>query len=97
MVNLKVNKLRMMAAASVVVFALASAPANAHHGHDILGPAVAFIALGALFHHGHHGHYGHYGHRRHYGHYRPHQYKRHRRHSHSHGGYHKPRRKHYNH
>jgi len=96
MVNLKVNKLRMMAAASVVVFALASAPASANHGHDILGPAVAFIALGALFHHGHHGHHGrHYG--RHYGHHRPHHYKHHRRHSQSHGGYHKPRRKNYSH
>jgi hypothetical protein len=97
MVNLKVNKLRMMTAASVVVFTLASAPASAHHGHNIVGPAVAFIALGALLHHGHHGrHYGgHYG--GHYGHYRPHRYKHHRRHSHSHGGYHKKRRKHYKH
>ncbi len=96
MVNLKVNKLRMMAAASVVVLTLASAPASAHHGHNIVGPAVAFIALSALFHHGHHGHYGrHYG--GHYGHYRPHRYKHHRRHSHSHGGYHNKRRKHYKH
>lgn len=92
MVNLKVNKLRMMAAASVVVFALVSAPASANHGHDIVGPAVAFIALSALFHHGHHGHHG-----RHYGHQRPHHYKHHRRHSYSHGGYHNKRRKHYNH
>ena len=61
MVNLKVNKLRMIAAASVVVFALASAPASANHGHDIVGPAVAFIALSALFHHGHQGHHGHHG------------------------------------
>ena len=92
MVNLKANKLRMMAASSMVVFALASAPASAHHGHNIVGPAVAFIALSALFHHGHHGHHG-----RLYGHHRPHHYKHHRRHSHSHGGYHKKRRKHYNH
>jgi hypothetical protein len=83
----------MMAAASVVVFTLASAPASAHHGHDIVGPAVAFIALSALFHHGHYQSH----HRHHYGHYRPHHYKHRRRHSHSHGGYHKPRRKHYNH
>jgi len=95
MVNLKVNKLRMMAATSVVVFALASAPASADHGHSIVGPAVAFIALSTLFHHGHHGHHGYRGHG--YGHHRPHRYKHHRRHSHSHGGYHKQRRKHYNH
>lgn len=97
MVKLTVNKLGMMAAATVVVFTLASAPANAHRSHDIVGPAVAFIALSTLFHHSHHGHhYGrHYG--RHYGHHRPHHYRHHRRHSHSHGGYHKPRRKHYNH
>ncbi len=95
MVNLKVNKLRMIAAASVVVFALASAPASANHGHDIVGPAVAFIALSALFHHGHQSHHGHQG--RHYGHHQPHHYKHHRRHSYSHGGYHNKRRKHYNH
>jgi len=83
----------MMAAASVIVFALASAPASANHGHNIVGPAVAFIALGALLHHGHFQSH----HRHHYGHYRPHRYKHHRRHSHSHGGYHKKRRKHYNH
>ena len=99
MVNLKVNKLGMMAAASVVVFTLASTPASANHGHNIIGPAVAFIALGALLHHGHHGHYRHHGRHygRHYGHYRPHRYKHHRRHSYSHGGYHNKRRKHYKH
>ena len=88
-----------MAAASVVVLTLASAPASAHHGHNIIGPAVAFIALGALLHHGHQRHHGHYGRHygRHYDHYRPHRYKHHRRHSHSHGGYHSKRRKHYNH
>jgi hypothetical protein len=92
MVNLKLNKLRMMAAASVAVFSLASAPASANHGHDFVGPAVAFIALSALFHHGHQGHHG-----RHYGHHQPHHYKHHRRHSYSHGGNHNKRRKNYSH
>jgi hypothetical protein len=81
-----------MAATSLVVLALASAPANAHHGHNYVAPLAAFIAFNALFHHNHHNrhrHYGHGGHGGHQGH------KHHRRHSHSHGGYHKPRRKHY--
>ncbi len=92
MVNLKLNKLHMVAAGSVVLLALSSAPASANHNHSIVGPAVAFIALSTLFHHNHHGH--HYGHNRSYGHNR-HHYKRHRRHSYSHGGYHNPRRKHH--
>ena len=95
MVNLTRNKLGLIAAGSALVLALGSAPAKAHHGHSIVGPAVAFIALGALLHHGHHQHHGHYS-RHYYRHHRPH-YKRHRRHSYSHGGYYHPRRKHYKH
>ena len=103
MIKHGVNKVRIMAASSLVVLALASAPANAHHGHNYVAPLAAFIAFSALVNHHHyrshgHGHgyrYGHGpGHR--YGHVPGHRYghKHHRRHSHSQGGYHKPR-KHY--
>ena len=79
------NKFRVVAGGSLLVLALASAPASAHHDYSIVGPAVAFIALGALFHHGHHSHNGYGGHN--YGHQRRH-YKPYRRHSRSYGGYH---------
>jgi len=92
MVNLRRNKLGLIAAGSVLVLALASTPAKAHDDYSIVGPAVAFITLGALLHHSHYSHHGHYGH--HYRRHQPH-YKRHRRHSYSHGGYRKPRHKHY--
>ncbi len=91
MINQGVNKIGIMAAGGLVVLALASAPASANHGHGIVGPAVAFLAFSALFHHGHRHHYGHS-----HGHNRPH-YKQNRRHSRSHGGYYKPRSKHYKH
>ncbi|MCP4875151.1 MAG: hypothetical protein GY896_06705 [Gammaproteobacteria bacterium] len=91
MVKQGVNKLRIATAGSLLMLALVSVPANAHHNQNIVGPAIAFLTLGALLHHGHHSHYNHhYNHRRH--HYKP----RHRR-SHSHGGYHNPRPKHYRH
>lgn len=86
-----VKKYRLMAATSLVVLALASAPANAHHGHNYVVPLAAFIAFNSLFHHNHHGHHHRYRHHGHGGH---HRYRHHRRHSHSHGGYHKPRRNH---
>ena len=85
-----INKFRVMAAVGLVVAALASAPAQAHHETNYVAPLAAFIAFSALYHHSHHNrhrYYGHGGHGGHYGH-RP------RRHSHSHDGYHKPRRKH---
>ena len=58
-----------------------SAPVSAHHGHDIIGPVVTFIALGALLHHSHHKHHRHYSHHRHHRHHRRHSY------SYGHGGY----------
>jgi hypothetical protein len=82
-----------MAATSLVVFALASAPAGAHGGHNIVAPLAAFIAFGALMHHNHDHHYGYK--RRHHGH--GHGHGHHRRHSYSHGGYHKPRHKRHKH
>lgn len=95
MVMLKqgVNKLGLTVAGTLLLLSLAmvSTPSRAHHGHSIVGPAVAFIALGALLHHGHHSHQYHYRH-----HYR-HHYKPRRPHNHSRGGYHTPRRHYYKH
>ena len=94
MISKGVNKIGLMAAAGLLTFALASAPANAHHdGPNYIAPLAAFIALNAFIHHNHHGH----SHRRHYGHHRPHYRKHHRKHSHSHGGYHAPRHRRHNH
>ena len=89
MISRAINGFYPAAAAGVLLLALAfaSVPAKAHHDADIVAPLAAFIAFGALLHHGHHhrhhrhGHHG-YGHRPHH---RPY-----RRHSHSHGGYYNP-------
>jgi len=102
MVKQGVNKVRVMAASSLVVLALASAPANANHGHNYVAPLAAFIALNALFHHNHYrghgsGHRQRYGHGYGHGHGHGYGHRKHRRHSHSHGGYHKPRKKHREH
>jgi len=96
MVKQRVNKLQMMAAASLLALAAASTPANADHGHDIVVPLVAGFALGALAYHGHNRYQQRhsYRYRRHsYGQYRPGQhgqghsgYKTQR--SYSQGGYH---------
>lgn len=53
MVKQRVNKLQMMAAASLLALAAASTPANADHGHDLVVPMVTVVALGALAYHGH--------------------------------------------
>ncbi|MGD8348336.1 MAG: hypothetical protein PVI79_03825 [Gammaproteobacteria bacterium] len=101
MINLGLNKIRVLAAATLVALAVASAPAKANHDADIIVPLAAIIAIGALAGHQHHGYYRYtyqsryrpqYGshYRPHYGsHYRPY------RHSHSHGGYREPRYKHH--
>lgn len=86
MFTLQAKRFRLMALGSLFALALVSAPASAHHDHNIIGPVVTFIALGALLHHSGHSHHGHHGHY-------SYQYKKkrrhnHRRHSHSHGGYH---------
>ena len=105
------GKLRAIIAGSVLALTLgsASAPARADHGADIIGPAIAFIALGTILQHGyqqkhykyykryrHHGHHRYHGHYRHHGHHGYHK-KRHRRHSHSHGDYYAYKRKHRKH
>ena len=111
MVKQGVNKIRLVATAGLVMFALASNPAKANHDHNYVAPLAAFIAFSALIHHDHKRHYGghshqghkrHYGghshqdHQRHYGHYQYQGHRHHRRHSHSHGGYQASKRKHYN-
>ncbi len=80
------GKLRAIVAGSVLALTLGSvnAPARADHGADIIGPAIAFLALGTILQQGHqhrhykyykrYKHYGHPGYKRHYGH---HGYKRH--------------------
>ena len=82
-----VKRIIKMAALTGVmaVTAVGSAPARASHDHDIIGPVAAFIALGALLHHGHHRRHEHRGY---HGHYQQH-HRHHRRHSysHGHGGY----------
>ncbi len=105
------GKLRAIIAASILTLSLGtiSAPARADHGADIIGPAIAFLALGTILQHGdqhrhykyykryrHHGHHRHHGHKRHYGHHGYHK-KHHRRHSHSHGDYYAYKRKHRKH
>lgn len=90
MVKQGVNKIRILAVASLVAVALVSAPAKANHDHSIAGPVAALILLGAMVHHGHHRNYN--------NHYRPHHsHNHHRRHGHSysHGGYHNRKRNHY--
>ncbi|MCP4472371.1 MAG: hypothetical protein GY815_17130 [Gammaproteobacteria bacterium] len=95
MVKQRINKLQMMATASLLALAVASTPANAHHDHDVVVPLVTLFALGALAYHGH-NHYR----QHHYYRYRSHGYRRYRqsqyghgqyghqtRHSHSQGGY----------
>jgi hypothetical protein len=81
MVKQRGNKFRNAALGSLLVLALASAPASANHEPDIIGPAIAFITLGALLHHGHHNNHGHgHGHKRHHN-------NHYRSRSHGHGGY----------
>jgi len=83
-----VNKIRVLAVASLVAVALVSAPAKANHDHSIVGPVAALIVLGAMVHHSNYRHYD--------NHYRPHHnHNHHRRHSHSHGRYHNPKRNHH--
>lgn len=101
------GKYRAIVAGSVLAMTLGSvsAPARADHGADIIGPAIAIIALGTILQHGYqHRHYRyykrykHHGYRKHYGHHRHHGYhKHHRRHSHSHGDYYAYKRKHRKH
>ncbi|MCP4336180.1 MAG: hypothetical protein GY785_26350 [Gammaproteobacteria bacterium] len=100
MVKQRVNKLQMMAAASLLAMAAASTPANADHDHGVVVPLVTGFALGALAFHGQSGYRQH-----HYYRYRSHGYRqyRHGRHrsghyghksrqSYSQGGYsHRPR------
>lgn len=100
---------RAIIAASVLTLSLGtfSAPARADHGADIIGPAIAFLALGTILQHGHqHRHYKYYKRYKHHGyrgHYRKHygkhygHTKRHRRHSHSRGDYYAYKRKHRKH
>ena len=84
----------IMAAVITLALVLMSAPAKAHHGADFAVPLAAFIAFGALAHHGHH-HYRHYHGHGYHGHgHRPH-HRPYRRHSYSHGGYHRPHYKHH--
>ena len=84
MVKQRVNKLQMMAAASLLAMAAASTPANADHGHDLVVPLVTVVALGALAYHGH----SRYQQRHSYS-YRSHSYRQYRRgqHGQGHSGY----------
>ena len=63
-----VQKIRFAALAGLVAMSVASLPAKADHGHNVVAPLAAFIALNALIHHRHHGHYRGHRHYRHYGH-----------------------------
>ena len=103
MVKQHVNKLQMMAVASLLALAAASTPANANHDHGVVAPLVTGFALGALAYHGH-SHYQ----QHHYYRYRSHGYRQYRsaqqghghyghksRQSYSQGGYHqRPRHSH---
>lgn len=80
-----VNKIRIIAVASLLTLASTSAPVKAHHGHDYVAPLAAFIAFGALLHHSHHRHHYHRYHGHGHGHGHGHSYKHKRRHSHSSG------------
>ena len=69
------NKFSVLAATSLLTLMLMSAPASAHHDHDIVVPLIAGFALGALVNYGHSSqHYYHYHYQR-QGHY--HQPSRH--------------------
>jgi hypothetical protein len=100
MVTRKSIKLGTGLAAGLLMLGLSTTPARADHGHDVVAPAAAFLALGWMLHHGHHGHHRHYeyykhhrkhGHSSHKRHHRGH-YRHQRKHSHSHGGYHRQKR-----
>ncbi len=100
------GRIRATVAASVLALSLGSisAPARADHGADIVGPMIAFLALGSILQHGHqHKHYKYYKRYRHHGHHGYHgkhygyHKKHHRRHSHSHGDYYAYKRKHRKH
>jgi len=88
MVKQGISKFRVMAATGLVVMVLASAPANANHGHNYVAPLAAFIAFSAFVHNNNHSNHRH-GHGHGYGH------RQHRRHSQI--GYHQPRKKHHRH
>lgn len=72
--------------------ASAAAPVSADHDSPNLAPLAAFIAFGALLHHGRHHVHRHYHHYRH----APRYDHPPRRHAHSYGGYSRPG-KHYTH
>ncbi len=104
MLDQSTGKLRAVVAASVLALSLGSvsAPARADHGADIVGPMIAFLALGTILQHGHqHKHYKYYKRYKHHGyrgHHRQHgHYRHHRRHSYSHGDYYAYKRKHRKH
>lgn len=94
MLNLKHKKAGLMLAAGLIVLALASSPARAHHGSDVVVPLVAGVALGAWWQSAHQTHSYRHGYRyKRYGYYRDggtqHGYKRrgHHRKSHSRQGH----------
>lgn len=75
-------------AASLALGSLAT-PVSADHGGANLAPLAAFIAFGALLHHGrHHGHSHYYRHEYRHG---PRRHHSPYRHSYSRGGYAHPR------
>ncbi len=82
MVKLTVNKLQTMAAASLLALTLASAPARANHGHDVVVPLVTGFALGALAYSGHSRYRQH-----HYYRYQRHGYRRYQHSPYGHGYY----------
>ena len=64
------NKFTVIAATGLLTLMLTSAPARAHHDHDIVAPLIAGFALGALVNYDHgSGHYYRYQYQR-QGHYR---------------------------
>ena len=64
------NKFTVLATTSLLTLMLTSAPARAHHDHNIAAPLIVGFALGALVNYGHSSrHYYHYQHQR-QGHYR---------------------------
>jgi hypothetical protein len=90
------KKLGIGLAAGLLVFSLASAPAQADHGHDVVAPAAALIALGWVLHHGHDRHYHYYKHQRHYKHHRHPGHHGHKSRQGGHyGGHYKQHRGHY--
>lgn len=98
------SKLRAIIAASILTLSLgtASAPARADHGADIIGPAIAFLALGTILQHGNqYKHYKYYKRYRHHGNHRRqgrqgydgYSKRNYRRDSHSYGDYYAYKRK----